>query len=323
MPLSEFDLIQTYFTNIGAERSDVLLGVGDDCALLQVPRERDLAVSIDTLVSGRHFGSEVDPEALGHKALAVNLSDLAAIGADPAWATLALTLPRVDNRWLRLFAKGFSLLAARTGITLVGGDTTRGPLSITVQVHGFVSKEKAMPRNGARPGDLIYVSGQLGDAALALLQRQKGVTTPDQMIADRLDRPEPRLELSRAIRGIAGAAVDVSDGLLSDVGHICESSDVSAEIEVAQLPVSAAVKSYVKRSRDWRIPLAGGDDYELCFTVSPDRVDELHQAVESLPVSIQKIGVIGSGSGVKCNMPGGVLLADNYKGYDHFAGTKQ
>ena len=322
MPLSEFNLIKTYFSDIGAGRSDVLLGVGDDCALLQVPDGRELAVSIDTLVSGRHFQPDVDPEALGHKALAVNLSDLAAMGADPAWVTLALSLPEVDEAWLQAFSQGFSLLAKQAGVALVGGDTTRGPLSITVQAHGFVDRRQVMRRDKANPGDLIYVSGQLGDAALALLAQQgKDVGIVDiGSLLQRLERPEPRLELSAAIRSIACAAIDISDGLLADLGHVCESSRVSALIDADRLPLSSAVRSYVREMGDWRVPLAGGDDYELCFTVPLKQRRELEAAVEHLPVSLHRIGVMEKGEGVHCRLPNGAWLKSDFKGFDHFSG---
>jgi len=321
MSLSEFDLIQTYFSDLGVSRSDVLLGVGDDCALLQVPEGRQLAVSIDTLVSGRHFLPDVDPESLGHKALAVNLSDLAAMGADPAWVTLALSLPEVDSVWLEAFARGFSALAVRAGVALVGGDTTRGRLSITVQAHGFVDRQRVMRRDGARPGDLIYLSGWLGDAALALLAR-RGI---DVGLADlspfyrRLDWPEPRLDLSAAVRGIASAAIDISDGLVADLGHICKAGGVSAAIQLDRLPLSAAVYGYVQKTGDWAVPLAGGDDYELCITVSPEREKELEAAVSHLSTKLHRIGVIEEGEGVRCRLPNGSRLENDVKGYDHFA----
>ena len=321
MALSEFDLIRAFFADLGAARPDVLLGVGDDCALLRVPPGRDLAVSMDTLVCGRHFLPEDDPESLGHKALAVNLSDLAAMGGDPAWATLALTLPEVDAGWLESFSRGFSALARRTGIKLVGGDTTRGPLSITIQVHGFVEPGKAMRRSGARPGDLIYVSGRLGDAALGLLAKGGVPVATGNLpgLLERLHRPEPRLDLSAAIRGIATACIDVSDGLGADLGHICESSGVAASIQAESLPLSPSVREHVAATGDWGVVLAGGDDYELCLTVPPERRAELESAISGLAIGLTPIGTIEASVGVRCRMPDGSISQVAGRGYDHFS----
>jgi len=224
--LSEFGLIRHHFARLGAQRGDVTLGVGDDCALLRPRPGHEVAVSIDTLVAGIHFLPEVDPQALGHKCLAVGLSDLAAMGAEPAWATLALTLPAEDPDWLRAFAAGFGALAQDYGVALVGGDTTHGPLSITVQVHGLVPAGQAIRRGGARPGDLIGVSGSLGDAALALqglLSGQPPASLPP-FLRERLERPSPRVALGLALRGLATAMIDLSDGLVADLGHILEES---------------------------------------------------------------------------------------------------
>lgn len=320
MALSEFDLIRDYFADIGVARPDVLLGVGDDCALLRVPPGRDLAVSIDTLVCGTHFLAEDDPEALGHKALAVNLSDLAAMGAEPAWATLALTLPEVDTAWLAAFSSGFANLARRHGIALVGGDTTRGPLSITIQIHGFVEPGKAMRREGARPGDLIFVSGELGDAALALLAKGGDLVAPEKLpnLLNRLHRPEPRLDLSARIRGIASACIDISDGLGADLGHICERSGIGAMIRAGSLPLSETVRDQVSATGDWGVVLAGGDDYELCLTVPPERRAELESAVAGLAIGLSQIGVVEVGGDVRCIMPDGSVSPVARRGYDHF-----
>ena len=320
MALSEFDLIRAFFSDLGVVRPDVLLGVGDDCALLRVPPGRDLAVSIDTLVCGRHFLPGDNPEFLGHKALAVNLSDLAAMGAEPAWATLALTLPEVDAGWLAAFSRGFSNLARRYGISLVGGDTTRGPLSITIQVHGFVEPGKAIRRGGARPGDLIYVSGELGDAALALLSQGGVPVAPEALpgVLDRLHRPEPRLDLSARVRGIATACIDVSDGLGADLGHICESSGCSALIRSGSLPLSQAVRDYISATGDWGVALSGGDDYELCLTVPPECREVLESAVAGLSVGLRWIGTVEEGAGVRCLMPDGRVSQVTGRGYDHF-----
>lgn len=321
MALSEFDIIARYFAGATPPRRDVRLGVGDDCALLAPPPDQLLAVSIDTLVEGRHFSPGVAPQALGHKCLAVNLSDLAAMGAEPAWATLALTLPAADEDWLRGFADGFAALAVRHGVQLVGGDTTRGPLSITVQVHGFVPDEAALRRAGARPGDLVYVSGTLGDAGLALLARQ-GLYVQAGALAylnDRLDRPTPRLDTGRALRGLASAAIDISDGLGADLGHICAASGVGATLYLERLPLSPALRSYVEETGDWQLPLAAGDDYELCCTVPAARQGEIEALSARLEAPLTWIGTIERGRGVQIVPPDGAAPLDVPAGYDHFA----
>ena len=318
---SEFDLIARYFCRGPVQRGDVVLGVGDDCALLEVPAGRQLAVSIDTLVEGTHFTRDADPRALGHKALAVNLSDLAAMGAEPAWATLALTLPDADEAWLAAFAGGFLALAERHGVQLVGGDTTRGPRSITVQVHGFVEPGRALRRDGARAGDLVYVTGTLGDAGLALLAQQ-GLFVGLGSVAglrERLDRPSPRLAEGRALVGLASAAIDVSDGLAADLGHVCQASSVGATLYLDRLPCSAAVQAYVTETGDWSVPLAAGDDYELCVTVPADRQAAVEALAGQLPAGLHWIGTIERVPGVRLVLPDGALLDHAPAGYDHFA----
>ncbi len=323
MPLSEFEIIRRYFTPAAPGRGDVRLGVGDDCALLAPPPDQLLAVSIDTLVEGRHFSPGVDPEALGHKCLAVNLSDLAAMGAEPAWVTLALTLPAADEAWLAGFSRGFGALAAQYGLQLVGGDTTRGPLSITVQVHGFVPEGMALCRAGARAGDLVYVSGTLGDAGLALLARQGLYVQAGSFpyLNGRLDRPTPRLAAGRALRGLASAAIDVSDGLGADLGHVCAASGVGATLYLDRLPLSPAVRTYVAETGDWHLPLAAGDDYELCFTLPAARQVEVEALGGRLDAQLQWIGIIEAGKGVRALLPDGSDVADVPGGYDHFATT--
>ena len=236
----EFDLIRRYFAHSTESREDVPLGIGDDCALLKVPPDRWLAVSSDTLVAGRHFLPGVDPETLGHKALAVNLSDLAAMGAEPAWASLCLTLPEVDEAWVVAFMRGFSVLAARHGVQLVGGDTTRGPLSISVTIHGLADPAHSLRRDAARPGDLVYVSGTLGDAGLALLTQQGLYTRSGSLrfLRQRLDRPEPRVELGLAAAPLAHAAIDLSDGLGGDLAHVCMASGAGAMLYLCLLYTS-------------------------------------------------------------------------------------
>jgi thiamine-monophosphate kinase len=320
--VSEFDLIARYFSRGPVHRGDVVLGVGDDCALLEVPAGRQLAVSIDTLVEGTHFARDAEPRALGHKALAVNLSDLAAMGAEPAWATLALTLPAADEAWLAAFADGFLALAERHGVQLVGGDTTRGPRSITVQVHGFVEPGRVLRRDGARPGDLVYVTGTLGDAGLALLAQQGlfvGLGVLDGL-RERLDRPTPRLVEGRALAGVASAGIDVSDGLAADLGHVCAASGVGAALYLERLPCSAPVRDYVAGTGDWSVPLAAGDDYELCVTVPAARQAEIEALAAALPAGLHWIGTIERAAGVRLVLPDGTTLDQAPGGYDHFAG---
>ncbi len=316
--MSEFRLIREYFSDIGADRVDVALGVGDDCALLQIPAGNRLAVSIDTLVSGVHFSPETDPQNLGHKALAVGLSDLAAMGAEPAWATLALTLPAADPLWLRAFSAGFANLAVEQGVSLVGGDMTRGPLSISVQVHGFVPLGQELRRRGAHPGDLIFVSGTLGDAGLALhhLRRSRPLS-PNLRLA--LERPNPRVELGLALRGLASAVIDLSDGLVSDLGHILEASGVAADLFLQDLPLSPEVADYVAATDDWYIPLTSGDDYELCFTLPPQRISDMGRVAKQLKdCPLRVVGRIGYGKELRCFLPNGRFWKPLQGGFDHF-----
>lgn len=293
----------------------MVLGIGDDCALLDPPAGKQLVVTLDTLVAGRHFTADVDPESLGHKSLAVNLSDLAAMGAEPAWATLALTLPDVDEQWLAAFASGFAGLAAEHDVQLVGGDTTRGPLSISIQLLGFVDPGMALRRDGARPGDLVYVTGELGLAALELSLRQKGQL---DWLADALDRPCPRIEEGLALAGIASSAIDISDGLLADLGHICEASGSGASIQCARLPLEQRVKRHIQATGDWSMPLSGGDDYQLCFTVPPGRRQQLEQLQAEQGFRFAMIGEIESTPDIQVFLPDGKTTKPDVSGFDHF-----
>ena len=318
----EFALIRTYFAALGSHREDVYLGVGDDCALLAVPAGQQLAVSIDTLASGVHFLSDCDPEAIGHKCLAVGLSDLAAMGAEPAWATLALTLPpalpRESPHWLPAFARGFGDLAARYGVALVGGDTTSGPLSITVQVHGLIPPGAAIRRSGARAGDLVCVSGTLGAAGLALRTLLAGQAPPPALRA-RLERPTPRVALGLALRGLASAMIDCSDGLAADLGHLLAASGLGAEVDLAALPLDPAVAAAVAVDRDWGLPLAAGDDYELCFCLPPGYRERLQALTAEGGCPVTPIGRIGTRPGLVCRLPDGAVFTPARAGFDHFA----
>jgi len=317
--VTEFELIRRHFATLAPGRADVVLGVGDDCALLCCPPGEALAVSIDTLVSGVHFLPGCDPAAIGHKSLAVGLSDLAAMGARPVWATLALTLPTGDGGWVEGFAAGFAGLAGAHGVALVGGDTTRGPLSISVQVHGFVPADHAVRRSGAAPGDLVCVSGTLGDAGLALRGLLAG-NSPDDWLCGRLDRPTPRVALGLALRGVASAMIDCSDGLAADLGHILEASGVGAELELQALPLSPEVARAVVDRGDWTLPLTSGDDYELCFCLPAAALDRLPGLASAGGCGLTVIGRIGAGPGLVCRRPDGSSLDLVRSGFDHFAG---
>lgn len=296
MSISEFDLIQRFFRQENHLRPDVMLGVGDDAAVLSVPRDQQLVVSTDTLVEGRHFPKDTSPADIGFKALAVNLSDLAAMGAEPAWVLLALTLPMADEGWLSEFSQGFFSLLQRFRLQLVGGDVTCGPLTITVQALGFVPIGKALRRGTAMPGDRIYVTGTLGDAGLALacLQNKANFSLTEgqvQQIMHRLNRPEPRIELGLALRGIANSAVDISDGLVADLSHILSASQVGAKIQAVDLPLSASLRS-LPCEQAWRYALTAGDDYELCFTVPASCDLALQQQLMGSNTSYTCIGSI-------------------------------
>lgn len=319
--MSEFELIRNHFSGIGGRRTDVALGVGDDCALLRVPQGYELAASIDTLVAGVHFFPDCDPEGLGHKSLAVGLSDLAAMGAEPAWATLALTLPDADTAWLDAFSLGFARLAERHGVALVGGDLTRGPLTITVQVQGLLPTATAILRRGAQPGDLVYVSGTLGDAGLALRLLDAGESV-SEFLRGRLERPTPRVELGLTLRGLATAMIDLSDGLAADLGHILTASGVGAELRLPDLPLSRAVSERSAADPDWRLPLAAGDDYELCFCVPEQKRARVTALVERLGIRIQAIGRVQAEPGLRCLPEYGSIRESirdqEQSGYDHF-----
>lgn len=317
---SEFDLIRQHLTGLGAERRDVLVDVGDDCALLQIPADRDLAVSIDTLVAGVHFLPDCDPAALGHKALAVGLSDLAAVGAEPAWATLALTLPAPDATWLAAFAQGFGALAAREDVRLIGGDLTRGPLSLSVQVHGLVPHGHMLRRAGARPGDLLCVSGALGDAGLALRHLRQGAAV-DLYLRERLERPTPRVALGEVLRGVASAAIDVSDGLLADLGHLLRASGCGARVELTRLPLADQVAGVVAADADWDLPLAAGDDYELCFALPRAHARELPVLAAAAGCPLTPIGTVEAQPGVRLVLADGQPWQPRHRGYDHFTGA--
>ena len=317
--MSEFSLIKRYFTRA---TPGAVLGVGDDAALLRVRSGMELAVSTDMLVSGTHFFADADPYMLGHKALAVNISDMAAMGAQPRWATLALSLPAEDEAWLERFSAGFFALADAYQVELVGGDTTQGPLNLSVTILGEVPQGNALRRDGAKVGDEIWVSGKLGDAALALAHMQGRLVLNDASFAATaavLHRPVPRVAFGIALRGIASSAIDVSDGLLADLGHILERSAVAAEIQFDTLPVSLHLRPYLAQATGRQCALAGGDDYELCFTAPVARHAELERLAAQLDLPLTCIGKIVAGSGCIVRAADGRVIKLERTGYDHFA----
>ncbi|MDD5058530.1 MAG: thiamine-phosphate kinase [Sideroxydans sp.] len=318
---SEFDLIQRYFTR---PAPSAVLGVGDDAALLRVGEGMELAVSTDMLVSGTHFFPDADPFLLGYKTLAVNLSDMAAMGAAPRWATLSLALPEANETWLKKFSAGFFALADEHKIELVGGDTTRGPLNLCVTIMGEVPSGKALRRSGAQIGDDIWVSGELGEAALGLAHLQKEIELPEDARVScltALHQPQPRVALGLKLRDIANSAVDISDGLLADLGHILDCSNVAAEVRYDKMPLSPLFASghLVAQEMMRRCVLSGGDDYELCFTAPVARRDEIEALEHLFHLPLTRIGKIVSGQGCKVRAHDGNALHIEKGGYDHFA----
>ena len=320
--MTEFELIDRYFRR---PARGAVLGVGDDAAILAPTPGCEVAVSVDMLVEGRHFFADADPEALGHKTLAVNLSDLAAMGARPRWALLAGALPSADERWLAAFARGFFALADRYAVDLVGGDTTRGPRNLCVTVLGEVPAGAALRRDGARAGDSIWVSGGLGDAALALAHHQHRLSLDAAEFAAcerALTRPEPRAALGMALRGIATAAIDLSDGLVGDLGHLLAASRVGAAIDLDALPRSAALDRQLRGAgRDVALAclLAGGDDYELCFTAPIAREGEVAALAGRVGLALTRIGAIVPGAGLEVRDASGLALDPLPRAFDHFA----
>ena len=316
---SEFDIIRKYFTR---PTPSAVIGVGDDCALLRPRLGMLLAISTDMLLAGRHFFPDADPGKLGHKALAVNLSDLAAMGADPRWATLAIALPDADEKWISAFADGFFRLAGRWEVELIGGDTTRGALTIVVTIIGEIPPDLALRRGAALAGDDIWVSGATGEAALAVAHLEGRVRLEgarrDTCLA-RLDTPEPRVELGGRLRGIARSAIDVSDGLLADLGHILEASGVGADLLWESLPRAPAIATCRDAALAKDCLLAGGDDYELVFTAPPFKRGEIESLAKELALPLTRIGVIVPGaSKVILRDAQGNPLSVERRGFDHF-----
>lgn len=318
----EFQLIQQFFQREQAESpaEGVLLGIGDDCALLQIPEGKQLAVSVDTLVAGVHFPAEADAELIAERALRTNLSDLAAMGAEPLWFTLALTLPEASEDWLRRFSRGLFACAREYKIALIGGDTTFGPLSITIQVMGTVLPGAALRRDGANIGDFVLVTHSLGDGAAALALIQHRITVDEasaKFLQDRFYRPTPRLQESVLIRELATAALDISDGLVADLQHICDASDVGAVIDVENLPLSPALQALNHQPQAFEWALSGGDDYELCFTVPPEKMTDIAMLIAQGKLNATVIGEIIPGNKVICEFEGRPFKLTK-TGYQHF-----
>lgn len=316
MSLGEFDIIARYFAKRGARR-DVLLGIGDDAAVLDVAPGRKLVVAMDTIVEGVHFPAGTAAADIGYRALAVNLSDLAAMGAQPSWMTLSVSLANPEEAWLAGFAQGLFELADLHDVALVGGDTVKGPLVVTVQIAGWVEADRWLMRSGATPGDLLFVSGVPGEAAagLAVIQRRMPENSFTQHLRRRFLRPEPRVALGRSVRMVASAAMDISDGLLTDLDKLCAASGCGARIDIDALPKSTAMAEVFDEDTCVDYALAGGDDYEILFTIPPAHAPALSG---SSPVRCTQIGVIASDGGVEC-MRGGRPFVARHRGYDHFA----
>ncbi|MBS0358123.1 MAG: thiamine-phosphate kinase [Proteobacteria bacterium] len=319
MPIHEFDIIKKYFKAQATARKDIITGIGDDAAVVSVPPNHQLVISTDTLVSGIHFFSNTDPEDIAYKSLAVNLSDMAAMAATPAWVTLSLTLPEANEHWLQHFAESFFELAQAHHVALIGGDLSSGPLSVTIGIYGFVPTNTALKRSGAKPGDLIYVTGNLGAAAFAVQMLQQGFNVPlTPNILQRLYRPIARVKEGELLRAIASAAIDISDGLLADLNHILEASHCGAKIESSALPIHQELLSRVSLPEARKLALSGGDDYELCFTVSEDNIPALKNLANQLECPITKIGQITSEQGLQIYDEKDQVIQISHLGYQHF-----
>ncbi|GHE80505.1 thiamine-phosphate kinase [Thalassotalea profundi] len=319
--MKEFELIKKYFTEQAVKRKDVLIGVGDDCAIVTPSEKQNIAIATDTLVAGVHFPVNTSPRAIGHKAVAVNLSDLAAVGAEPSWVSVAITLPEIDEEWIDEFCKGLFELCEYYNVQVIGGDTTQGPLSITITAQGLVPAGQEMLRTGAKSGDWIYVTGELGDAALAL-SHILGKETLEQAIFEkvkqRLDYPTPRVLAGQALRNYASSAIDLSDGLMADLSHICGASGLGANIVLEKLPLSDSLVEALGEEKAIETALAGGDDYELLFSVSEDNKVGLETALGHTGVKFTCIGQFNPSEKITTTL-NSKPTAINVKGFEHFA----
>lgn len=325
MAQGEFDLIGRYFEHQNVKREDVDLAIGDDCALVRVPDGCQLAISTDSLVAGTHFLEDADPKLVAHKALASNLSDLAAMGATPAWVSLALTLPTFDEHWLNQFCEGFFQLAEQYNVQLIGGDTTKGPLSITLTVQGFVPNGQALTRGGAKVGDAIYVTGQLGDSAAGLALLLTDTPCHDLALSHALKERHfmmtPQVEAGIALRGIASAALDISDGLIADLGHIVKRSGVGAEIYIEQLPLSSELIAFCStQEQAQQLALSSGEEYQLCFTVPKHQCIEIESLMMAKGIQVSRIGQLTQSSGIVL-LQQGEPIDWQVSGWDHFVSS--
>ena len=317
--ISEFDLIEEYFAGQLASYG-VNLGIGDDCALVTVPPGHQLAMSMDSLIGGVHFPKNADPELIAERAVRVTVSDLAAMGADPLWMTLGLTMPTAESHWLAGFSRGLFRAAEEFNLSLVGGDTTRGPLAITLQVHGSIEPGQAMLRSEARVGDIIFVTGNLGDGAAALAVIKKELEVGKSAFGYLMQAyysPKIRVREGKIIGSVASAAIDVSDGLLADLRHICKASGVGAVIEAERLPLSEPVRKLADPDVALAWALTGGDDYQLCFTVAPEKIARLEELTEKHKLDITALGEIVRGSECVCLSEGRIVECE-FSGYKHF-----
>ena len=320
MPLTEFELIERYFKDCGAQRSDVVAGVGDDAALLAMPPETELVAATDTLVAGVHFPEGSPAASIGHRALAVNLSDLAAMGARPSWALLALTIPEAEEVWLAEFAAGLGTLARAHRVALVGGDTTRGPLTVTVQLLGTVPRGGGLRRSGGHAGDTLFVSGTPGDAAAGLALEQGRLSAPPEALTylrERFLLPTPRMALGERLRGYASACIDVSDGLLGDAAKLAQASRAGVEISFAELPVSEPLVRAVGEEQARTLALTGGDDYELLFAVHPEKLAAMLADLPPERWGYSRIGALRAAPGAEV-LRDGTVMQFSHSGYQHF-----
>jgi len=309
--MNEFDLIHEYFT-WSIKDPNVVLGVGDDAAIFSLEQGYQLVTTTDTLIEGVHFSESTSAKDIAHKSLAVNLSDIAAMGAKAKYFTLAITLPKIDKSWLREFSDSLRQLSGHYEVSLIGGDITRGSLNITIAMIGIVENSKALTRSGARPGDGVYVSGTIGDAGFCFWKLSNGLVPSNQEFK-RLNCPIPRIELGLVLKNLASACIDVSDGLEQDLSHILTASSVGAVVEVEKIPISEALLGHINDTNDWSIPICGGDDYELCFTIPEGNEETLKKISESCNVDITRIGVVSESLGLKIEGFDGPS-----KSYQHF-----
>ena len=320
--MGEFDLIKRYFSRKSLQ-NDVSLSVGDDCAITSIPSGYQLAITTDTLVEGTHFLPSISPADLAYKSVAVNLSDLAAMGATPTWMSLALTLPEIKEAWLAEFSQSLFAILDRYGVSLIGGDTTKGPLSITLTAQGFLPENQGLFRHQAKVGDWIFVSGFLGDSAAGLdllLQNRKIENESDRYFIQRHLRPTPRVELGLALRSFSCCALDISDGLLADLEHILERSQVGAEIYLENLPLSHHLCTQYEQTQAEKFALTGGEDYELCFTVSEEKRKEMEQVLRSQGIKVTCIGqILPATSGLNLLKNGKKIALPTHIGFDHFS----